>query len=121
MAPIRGNSSTERAEFGKPEGLDVSCDECRELQTHAFRSPADLLHALQVAAAEVDRGALIRLDRAELSDVERASLESAFASEALPDNIRYRFQCSICGDLFELHAETYHGKGGWTRQEKSGA
>ena len=97
----------------------MSCDECRELQTHTFRSPADLLHALQVAAAEVDRGALIRLDRVELSDIERESLESVFASEALPDNVRYRFKCSVCGDLFELCAETYRGMGGWTRQDKS--
>jgi hypothetical protein len=96
----------------------VTCEECRELQTHTFRSPADLLHALQVAAAEVDRGALVRLDREELTDVEREAVESAFASEALPDNVRYRFRCSVCGDLFELHAETYRGSGGWTRQEK---
>ena len=99
----------------------MTCEECRELQTHTFRSPADLLHALQVAATEVDRGALIRINREELTDVERESLESVFASEAVPNNVRYRFQCSVCGDLFELYAETYRGMGGWTRQEKSDA
>jgi hypothetical protein len=99
----------------------VSCEECRELQTHTFRSPADLLHALQVAAAEVDRGVLIRVNRDELTDRERESFESALASEALPNNVRYRFKCSVCGDLFELHAETYSGTGGWTRQGKPDA
>lgn len=97
----------------------MTCEECGDLQTHAFRSPADLLHALQVAALEVDRGVLIRVNREELTAAEREAMESVFASEALPDNVRYRFKCSVCGDLFELCAEVYGGKGGWTRQEKS--
>ena len=107
---------------GEPiEGIEMTCEECRDLQTHTFRSPADLLHALQVAAAEVDRGVLIRVNRDELTDVERDALESVLVSEALPDNVRYRFKCSVCGDLFELNAETYGGRGGWTRQERSDA
>ena len=96
----------------------MTCEECRELKTHTFRSPADLVHALQVAAAEVDRGALVRVNREELSDVDREALESVIASEALPDTVRYRFKCTVCADLFELVAETYGGQGGWTRQEK---
>lgn len=96
----------------------MTCEECRELQTHAFRSPSDLIHALQVAAAEVDRGALVRIDPEELTAVEREAMESVFASEALPDHVRYRFKCSVCGDLFELHAETCRGSGGWTRREE---
>jgi hypothetical protein len=97
----------------------VTCEECRELQTHVFRSPDDLLHALRVAAAEVDRGALVRIDREELSGIEQQALDSVFASEALPDAVRYRFKCAVCGDLFELSAETYRGAGGWTRQERT--
>jgi hypothetical protein len=93
----------------------VTCEECRDLRTHTFRSRDDLIHALQVAAAEVDRGVLVRINREELTDVERQALESV-VSEALPDSVRYRFKCSICGDLFELHAETYLGKGGWTQR-----
>ena len=93
----------------------MTCEECRDLRTHTFSSRDDLLHALQVAAAEVDRGVLVRINREELTDVERQALDSA-VSEALPDRVRYRFKCSICGDLFELCAETYLGKGGWTRQ-----
>jgi hypothetical protein len=30
----------------------VSCEECRELSTHAFRTPDDLLHAVRLAAEE---------------------------------------------------------------------
>jgi len=97
----------------------MTCEECRDLQTHTFRSPADLVHALQVAAAEVDRGVLARVNSEELTDIERDAMDSVFASEAMPDNLRYRFKCSVCGDLFELYAETYSGNGGWTRQEAS--
>jgi len=96
----------------------MTCEECRDLQTHTFRSPADLLHALQVAAAEVDRGVLTRVNQEELSEAEREAMDSVLASEALPDNVRYRFKCSVCGDLFELHAATYSGNGGWTRKAR---
>ena len=96
----------------------MTCEECRDLQTHTFRSSDDLVYALQLAAAEVDRGVLVRVNREELTDLEREAMDSVFASEALPDNVRYRFKCSVCGDLFELHGETYSGRGGWTRQEK---
>ena len=96
----------------------MTCEECSDLQTHTFRSPADMLHALQVAAIEVDRGVLIRVNREELTHAEQEALDSAIASEALPDSVRYRFKCTVCGDLFELCAETYLGKGSWTRQER---
>ena len=39
----------------------MPCDECRELNTHAFRSADDLIHAVRLAAEEVDRGVLRRV------------------------------------------------------------
>ena len=98
------------------EDIEVACDECRELQTHKFRSPADLLHALQVAAAEVDRGALRRTDVEDLDIPEQQALDSILAANVLPDIVQYRFQCAVCGDRFELLADTRHGTGGWTRE-----
>lgn len=95
----------------------MSCEECRELQTHEFRSPDDLLHALQVAAAEVDRGALARVHVEELSPSEQEAMQSVFAARSVPNTVRYRFRCAVCGDLFELWADTGDGSGAWTRQE----
>jgi hypothetical protein len=95
----------------------VACEECRDLETHEFRSPEDLLHAVQVAAAEVDRGALCRVQSEELSASAQEAMESIFATRALPGWVRYRFRCTVCGDTFELHADTTEGKGGWTRGE----
>lgn len=95
----------------------MSCEECRELQSHQFRSPDDLLHALQVAAAEVDRGVLGRVHVEELGTAEQEAMQSIFASRSLPGSVRYRFRCTVCGDLFELWADTSDGSGAWTRQE----
>ena len=99
----------------------MTCEECRDLQTHEFRSPADLLNALQVAAAEVDRGALRPVESRQLTAHEREALDSALAAEALPNVMRYRFKCTMCGDHFELCADTIHGSGGWTRRENMDA
>ena len=95
----------------------MTCEECRELHTHEFRSSDDLLHALQVAAMEVDRGVLARIGREALTVSEQEALDSALVSEALPGSVRYRFQCNVCGDRFELYADTWQGRGGWTREE----
>ncbi|MGZ5042341.1 MAG: hypothetical protein ACXWBQ_16490, partial [Usitatibacter sp.] len=61
----------------------LRCEECGDLNTHAFRSADDMVHAVQVAAAEVDRGALRRIERESLSASEQEALDSAFASDAL--------------------------------------
>lgn len=94
----------------------MPCDECAELHTHQFRSPDDLLHAIRLAAIEVDRGVLSRILSEELSGPEHEALESAFATHALPGVVRYRFKCTVCGDRFELTADTANGAGGWTRE-----
>ena len=93
------------------------CDECGSLVTHVFRTGDDLVHAVQVAAAEVDRGVLRRIRAEDLSNRQREAIESAFASGELPANIRYAFQCTVCGDRFELVGDTAAGSGAWTRAE----
>jgi hypothetical protein len=93
------------------------CEECGELNTHEFRSADDLVHAVQVAAAEVDRGALRRIQMEDLTASEQEALASVFASDALPGALRYRFQCTVCGDRFELLADMEEGTGRWTREE----
>ena len=98
----------------------MACDECRDLNTHVFRSREDLIHALQVAAAEMDRGALEQVRAVDLAIPEQEALRSAISSGALPDVVVYRFKCAVCGDAFELNADTYHGGGGWTRVETRG-
>ena len=94
----------------------MPCDECRELSTHVFRTPDDLINAVRLAAEEVDRGVLARENDVVLRDSEREALESSLASGAMPDTLLYRFRCRVCGDRFALAADTATGAGGWTRE-----
>lgn len=95
----------------------MPCDECRELSTHTFRTVDDLVHAVRLAAEETDRGVLSRIAASDLTQAAREALDSSLASGALPNLIRYRFRCEMCGDTFTLHADTRSGEGGWTRDE----
>ena len=93
----------------------MPCDECRELSTHSFRSMDDLVHAVRLAAEETDRGVLGRIPGEPLPQPAQEALDSSLASGAMPDTIRYRFRCNVCGDTFALYADTRTGEGGWTR------
>lgn len=106
----------------------MPCEECRELNTHSFRTPDDLIHALRLAAEEVDRGVLARMDarerRHELREpgsAEDEALSSALASGAMPGAVTYRFRCALCGDRFTLEADTAQGSGAWTREDATAA
>jgi hypothetical protein len=93
----------------------VACEECSDLRTHAFSSQTDLVHAFQVAAAEVDRGALVREPVKGYSIAEEEAVRSAHAAGAFPEALRYRFKCAVCGDTFELRADMESGDGSWSR------
>ena len=96
----------------------MACEECGDLQTHAFRSAEDLVYAVQLAAAEVERGVLRRVRAESLSERQQEALDSAFAASAVPASIRYWFECTVCRDQFELSGDTRDGSGTWTRQER---
>ena len=96
----------------------MPCDECRELHTHRFRSRTDLVNALQVAAGEVDRGVLEPLSVVDRMMPEEVAIRSALQAGALPDVVLYRFKCVLCGDHFELAADTHHGNGEWRRNDE---
>ena len=91
------------------------CEECRHLNAHEFRTVEDLLHALQVAAAEVDRGLLEPVGGRQRGLAEHEALASIRASEPLAGRMQYRFRCTVCGGRFELTADA-EGHGGWNRE-----
>ena len=97
----------------------MSCEECGELRTHRFRSPADMVNALQVAAAEVDRGVLAPVVKGDRTVPEDMAISSALQSGALPDVVCYRFTCTVCGDGFELTAAVHDGSGEWKRNDET--
>ena len=93
----------------------MPCEECRLLNTHRFNSHDDLVNALRVAAGEVDRGVLTPVLAADRTIPEQIAIGSALESGAFPEAILYRFKCTVCGDAFELTADTSLGNGDWTR------
>ena len=95
----------------------MACEECVELNDHEFRSSADLVHAVQTAAQELDRGVLKRVDFADLTTAEQEALRSVFDAGGSPDSLHYRFECTQCGDRFDLVGDTEKGGGSWTRTE----
>jgi hypothetical protein len=96
----------------------MPCNECRELETHTFRSSDDLVHALRLAGEEMDRGVLSRVTDRSLEVRDQEALDSILESGTLPVKVHYRFRCEVCGDQFSLAADTNTGEGGWTREEK---
>lgn len=95
----------------------MPCEECAALATHEFRTIDDMVHAVQTAAFETDRGVLRRVgEPKELRAREQEAVDSAYASGNMPGTIRYRFECTVCGDRFELIADTTTGAGGWRRE-----
>lgn len=94
----------------------MSCEECRELTSHSFRSAEDLIHAVRLASEEVDRGVLCRVTAHRFAPNEQEALESSLASGALPSSVRYQFRCVVCGDRFALSGDTSSGLGSWTRE-----
>ena len=94
----------------------MTCEECRDLQSHEFRTPTDLVHAFQVAAAEMERGVLRREAIETRTAAEESAVYSALESDALPQTMRYRFACTVCGDRFELWGDTATGEGAWARE-----
>lgn len=99
----------------------MACEECRDLGTHLFRTPDDLVHALRHASAEVERGVLEPLNTTERGDPEEEALRSVRESHVLPEAIRYRFRCTVCGDRFELAGDPHDGSGSWTREGEGAA
>ena len=98
-------------------GKAAGCEECRDLASHAFRSPDDLINALRVAAEEMNRGVLAREDTVTRERVEHESVSSALSAGAVPDMLDYRFRCLVCGARFSLVAVPSTGEGAWTREE----
>lgn len=97
----------------------MPCEECRDLASHEFRSPDDLIHALRLAAEEANRGVLAPIEEKRAPGAaEEEALYSALESGAMPRSVRYRFRCTTCGDTFVLEGDPGTGSGSWKREER---
>ena len=96
----------------------MSCEKCEDLCVRfAIHAPYQLRQAIRIAKQN--------LDDLTLSEIEESpfSMQASFSQVAdggpWDDVVGYRFRCTSCGEMFSLHAETYHGSGGYWEPENS--
>lgn len=94
----------------------MSCEKCKDLCVRfAIRQPHELRRAIQIVKQNLDDGTITEVSNSDsISQVTFAALAKG---EQWDDIVGYRFLCSSCGALFSLHAETYHGSGGYWEPE----
>jgi hypothetical protein len=97
----------------------MPCELCADLCVrYPIRQPNDLIKAIKIAKQNVEDGTIIELP--DFESINQNSFAVVASGEAWGDIIEYNFCCSSCGERFSLHAETYHGSGGyWEPKNKS--
>jgi len=98
----------------------MPCDKCAELCVrYAIRQPNDLLKAIKIAKQNLEDGTITEIKCPD--SLNKNSFTSIASGEAWGDIVEYHFHCSTCGEPFYLHAETYHGSGGYWEPENRGS
>lgn len=90
----------------------VACDQCADLCVrYAIRHARELRKAIQIAAENIADKTIVEVipenPWVSVSFVELAK------GAAWDDFVEYHFRCRHCDEEFWLHAETYHGSGGY--------
>ena len=90
----------------------MACPKCNDLCVRfAIRQPYELRRAIEITKQNIEDGTLLEIRNA--NPLSRISFSSLVAGEPWDDIVDFRFCCKSCGELFSLHAETYHGSGGY--------
>jgi hypothetical protein len=96
----------------------MACEKCEELCVRfAIRTPHDLQTAIKIVNESVFDGAIVEIKSE--TTLSMVPFCGAVAGLDWGDVVDYRFECKTCGERFSLHAETYHGSGGYWEPEKS--
>jgi hypothetical protein len=97
----------------------MSCNKCQELCVRfPIRQPHDLRRAIEISKQNIEDGTISEMpDTHSFSEV---SFSDLAAGKPWGDILTHRFRCNPCGEVFMLHAETYHGSGGaWEPENRS--
>lgn len=90
----------------------MSCPSCVDLCVrYRIDSPDELRKAIRIAAQNVQDGTLREVVSPENGN--RLTFHELAQGAVWDDLVSYYFQCRTCGQSFHLHAETYHGSGGY--------
>ena len=89
----------------------MSCEKCRDLCVrYAIRSPHDLHNAIGIVHENVLDGTLLESTDPSVHSI---SFNEVAEGQGWDDVVCYSFECTNCDEKFSLHAETYHGSGGY--------
>jgi len=94
------------------ECSSVACDRCADLCVrYAVRLPRELRKAIQIAAENIADKTLVEV--LPNSTWVSVSFDELAKGARWDDYCEYHFRCLHCEERFWLHAETYHGSGGY--------
>ena len=119
--PTRTGFTSKAAAAQLSSPLEVSlmaCAKCNDLCVrYAIEHPSDLRQAIKIAKQNIEDATISEVHN--LNSISQASCSELAAGEAWDDVLYYRFICTACGEIFLLHAETYHGSGGYWEPENT--
>lgn len=98
----------------------MACDRCADLCVfYAIRSPHELRKAIQIAAENLEDQTIAEANPS--TNCVSVPFFELSRGAAWDDYVEYHFRCLHCGEAFWLHAETYHGGGGYWQPKDSAA
>jgi len=87
----------------------MSCPDCIQTTSNGhIKRPDDLKRCIAKAAQLVESGTLRYVGAGKFGE----PFQILADGELWGDIVSNYFSCTKCGQLFHLHAETYHGSGG---------
>lgn len=90
----------------------MPCTSCADLCVrYQIRHPRELRNAIDIVSKNIEDGTIVEVVDASLAN--HLSFSALASGSAWGDTIEHHFRCLNCGELFYLHAETYHGSGGY--------
>jgi len=85
----------------------MSCDKCQSIKK-VIKVPRDLTEAILLARLKIEDGTLKYLGAGCYGD----PFKRIDSGKGWSDFVNNYFSCLSCNQIFNLHAETYHGSGG---------
>ena len=90
----------------------MACEKCHDLCVRfAIRQPSQLKEAIKIAGQNLADQTISEIK--DPDSICQATFSELIAGGHWDDVLSYRFKSNSCGEEFLLHAETYHGSGGY--------
>jgi hypothetical protein len=78
-----------------------------------------LRKAIDIARQNIEDGTIVEIPND--NSLSQVSFSELASGATWDDIVEHYFRCSYCGEEFTLHAETYHGTGGYWEPKNNGS